>query len=184
MLDLDRLLIDAENLNTVSHGTSLPPQWDKGRVPCETQQPCGLAARFRCVGQVGQGFSIGACREHLNSCETYPLPRAPFAEEKNSRPEKGKNPCPACPTYFFLKNSECLCGFPSDFDGTRALSRACPACPALSPADLEARIERAAIMEYDGGLTRAAAEMAAGLVRGSFPAFPLAGPFELVVFLG
>lgn len=167
MLNLDQLLVDAGSRNLVPRD-KLSPQWDKPLVPAPTQHPCGLAGSFEGSGQTGQGFLSGGVDAHSNLHEIHPAPRAPFGKENKSRPEKQKHPLSH---LSLIHESEYPCGVPPDFCGTSALSQPCPACPVLPPGELEARIERAAIMEYDGGLSRASAEAAAGMVHGSFPAF-------------
>ncbi|HUX30526.1 MAG TPA: hypothetical protein VMV78_07845 [Thiobacillus sp.] len=186
MLDLDQLLCDAKNTDTLSHGTSFHPT---GQAALSRTNPASMrvSGQFLSLGQTGHGFSGGASDAHFPPVETH-HPRAPLGERKESRPEKQGHPL----SHLSLINeSEYPCGLQQDFTGTSGLSRPCPACPADK---LEAMVERAAIMEYDGGLTRAAAEVAAGMacVMGSvdpipkryFPAMSREGSLEYAVALG
>lgn len=159
MLDLDQLLRDPKNAATLSHGTSNPPS---GTSPLSrtNQASMRVSGHFLASGQTGHDFSVGASDAHLFPVETH-HPRAPFGKRKESRPEKQGHPL----SHLSLINeSEYPCGLQPDFTGTSGLSQPCPACPAERLAELEAMVERAAIMEYDGGLTRAAAEVASGMV--------------------
>lgn len=154
MLDLDQLLCDAKNTDTLSHGTSNSPSWTS-HLSRTNPASMRVSGQFLPLGQTGHGFSGVASDAHLFPVETH-HPRAPFGKRKESRPEKQGYPL----SHLSLINeSEYPCGLQPDFTGTSGLSRPCPACPADK---LEAMAERAAIMEYDGGLTRAAAEAAAG----------------------
>lgn len=189
MLDLDQLLCDSKSLDTLSHGTSNSPSGTRG---LSRNNPASMlvGGQFLPSGQAGHGFLVGASDAHLFPVETH-HPRAPFGERKESRPEKQGHPL----SHLSLINeSEYPCGLQQDFTGTSGLSQPCPACPAKNLAELEAMVERAAIMEYDGGLTRAAAEAASGMacVMGSIdpipkrysPASTHAGNAHLAVALG
>lgn len=161
MLDLDQLLCDSKSLDTLSHGTSKLPSGTRG-LSRNNPASMRVIGQFLSLGQAGHGFLVGASDAHLFPDKTHP-PRAPFGKEKESRPEKQGHPL----SHLSLINeSEYPCGLQPDFTGTSGLSRPCPACPAESLAELEAMVERAAIMEYDGGLTRAAAEAASGFACG------------------
>lgn len=161
MLDLDQLLCDSKNTDTLSHGTSNLPS---GTRDLSRNNPASMrvSGQFLASGQTGHGFLVGASDTHLFPGETH-HPRAPFGKRKESRPEKQGNPLSL---LSFINESEYPCGFPPDFTGTSGVSQPCPACPAKNLAELEAMVERAAIMEYDGGLTRAAAESASGMACG------------------
>lgn len=155
MLDLDQLLCDAKNTDTLSHGTSFHPT---GQPPLSRTNPASMrvSGQFLPLGQAGHGFLGVASDAHLFPVETH-HPRAPFGKRKESRPEKQGYPL----SHLSLINeSEYPRGLQPDFTGTSGLSRPCPTCPADK---MEAMVERAAIMEYDGGLTRAAAESASGM---------------------
>ncbi|MHB1245879.1 MAG: hypothetical protein ACYCZH_05515, partial [Sulfuriferula sp.] len=89
------------------------------------------------------------------------------------------------------RESEYPCGIPGGFLGKHPCFQLFPVFPGDK---LEAMLERAAIMEYDGGLTRAVAEAASGIacVIGSIdptperysPAHSTEGLFKLAVALG
>ncbi|MHB1246704.1 MAG: hypothetical protein ACYCZH_09685, partial [Sulfuriferula sp.] len=89
------------------------------------------------------------------------------------------------------RESEYPCGIPGGFLGKHPCF---PLFPVFPGDRLEAMLERAAIMEYDGGLTRAAAESASGIAcvicsinptpQRYSPTRDPEGLFQLVVFLG
>jgi hypothetical protein len=169
MLDLDQLLCDSKSLDALSHGTSNSPSGTRG-LSRNNPASMRVSGQFLSLGQAGHGFLVGASDAHLFPDETR-HPRAPFGKRKESRPEKQGHPL----SHLSLINeSEYPCGLQPDFTGTSGLSQPCPACPAESLAELEAMVERAAIMEYDGGLTRGAAEAASGMacVMGSIDPIP------------
>ena len=186
-LDLNALLTAAAYLNrdtAVSHGTSKSPNGTSPLVPSQTQYPCGLRADFLPWDKRDTIFDGGARDEMQIAHETPRFPRAPLSQLETPQPEKGTN---TLSHLSHKKESEYPCGFPGDFDGTSPRVPSCPACP-ITADDLEAREERAAIMEHDGGMTRAEAEAAAGLgsgeIRGSFQGFPNAGNPHRVSRLG
>ena len=161
-LDLNALLTAADDLNrdtAVSHGTRKTPNGTSPRVPSQIQYPCGLQADFLAWDKRDTVFDGGARDEMQITHEIPQFPRAPFSQFETPQPEKGTN---TLSHLSHKKESEYPCGFAADFDGTRGLVPSCPTCP-ITADDLEAREERAAIMEYDGGIPRAEAEAAAGL---------------------
>jgi hypothetical protein len=173
-LDLNALLTAADDLNRdtpVSHGTRKTPNGTSPLVPSQTQYPCGLQADFLPWDKRDTVFDGGARDEMQITHETPQFPRAPFSQFETPQPGNGAN---TLSHLSHKKESEYPCGFPADFAGTNHRVPSCPACP-ITADDLEAREERAAIMEYDGGMTRVEAESAAGLGLGPPCTFPHAG---------
>lgn len=176
MLDLDAILTPL-----LSYGTAQTPERDKGSVPCKTQHPRGFDGDFASMGQRDRGFDGREGAKHDFNAITTLTPAAPDECIESRQPEKAGQ---TLSHLSFKSESEYLCGFPADFNGTAPLVPSCPACP-VAPDDLEARIERAAIMEYDGGLSRADAETAAGLVFKGTPAtYSPAGNAHLDIPIG
>lgn len=178
MLDLDAILNPL-----LSHGTAQTPKRDRGAVPCETQHPRGFDGDFVAMGQRDRHFDGGEGEKHNCDGINTLTPAAPDECIESRQPEKAGH---TLSHLSFKSESEYLCGFPADFNGTAPPVPGCPVCP-VTPDDLEARIERAAIMEYDGGLSRADAETAAGLdcwLKGTPTTFPLAGTKRRGIGLG
>jgi hypothetical protein len=187
-LDLNALLTAADGIGAVSYKTSKTrqnSQQDKPRVLSQTQYPCGLARCFEGTRQARHAFCMGGRVYMQMTWKKSPIPRAPFSQLETPPPEKGGNTlsCLSC-----QEESEYPCGFAADFGKTSPVSCACLVCLVDQADDLEAREERAAIMEHDGGMTRAEAEAAAGLgscaVSGSFLASCHAGNPHLDSRLG
>lgn len=161
MLDLDAILNPS-----LSSWTAHPPQLDRGSVQCETMHPCGFAGDFVSTGQVDRNFDVGAGAKHDFEVITTLTPATPDECIEARQPEKAGQ---TLSNLSFKSEGEYLCGFPAYFRWTAPLVQGCPACP-VALADLESRIERAAIMEFDGGMIRAEAEASAGLVSRVLPA--------------
>lgn len=178
-LDLNALLTAADTIGAVSYKTSKTAensQQDKPRVLSQTQYPCGLAGCFEGTRQARHAFCMGGRVYMQMTWQKVHIPRAPLSQLETQQPGKPTNTlsCLSC-----KEESEYPCGFAADFGKTSPVSCACLVCLVDQADDLEAREERAAIMEHDGGMTRAEAEAAAGLgscqMRRYFLGFPTAG---------
>ena len=174
-LDLNALLTAADGIGAVSYKTSKTrqnSQQDKPRVLSQTKYPCGLAGCFEGTRQARQAFCMGGRVYMQMTWNESHIPRSPLIQFETPQPEKGGNTlsCLSC-----KEESEYPCGFAAYFGKTSTVSCACLACLVDQADDLEAREERAAIMEYDGGMTRTEAESAAGLGLGPPCSLPNAG---------
>ena len=161
MLDLDAILTAADTI-AGKHGKPSKPLRETPMFPAETLYPCGIPGDFthRETRETGFGGGGGcACDLHLNfSTDDTPTPAPPDSGLNRAEPGKRVN---AVSFVSQERESEYPCGFAGDFLGKHPCFPLFPVFPADK---LEAMVERAAIMEYDGGLTRAAAEAAAGMV--------------------
>ncbi|WP_018078534.1 hypothetical protein [Thiobacillus denitrificans] len=161
MLDLDAILTAADTI-AGKHGKPSKPLRETPMFPAETLYPCGIPGDFthRETRETGFGGGGGcACDLHLNfSTDDTPTPAPPASGINRAEPGKRVN---AVSFVSQERESEYPCGFAGDFLGKHPCFPLFPVFPADK---LEAMVERAAIMEYDGGLTRAAAEAAAGMV--------------------
>ena len=191
MLDLDAILTAADTI-AGKHGKPSKPLRETPLFPAETLYPCGIPPDFTHRETRETGFEGGggcACDLPLNfSTDDTPTPAPPDSGLNRAEPGKRVN---AVSFVSQERESEYPCGFAGDFLGKHPCFPLFPVFPADK---LEAMVERAAIMEYDGGLTRAAAEAAAGMVylTGSVDPTPKrfslsstqAGLFGLAVALG
>lgn len=160
MLDLDAILTAADTI-AGKHGKHSKPQRETPLFPAETLYPCGIPTDFtpRETRETGFGGGGGcACDLHLNfSTDDTLTPAPPDSGLNRAEPGKGVN---AVSFVSQDRESEYPCGFAGGFLGKHPCFPLFP----LFPGDkLDAMVERAAIMEYDGGLTRAAAESASGM---------------------
>lgn len=160
MLDLDAILTAADTI-VRKHVKHSKPLRETPLFPAETLYTCWIPSDFtpRETRETGFGGGGGcACDLPLNfSTDDTPTPAPPDSELKRAETRKGVN------TVSFVsqeRESKYLCGFEGVFFGKRPCF---PLFPVFPGDKLEAMVERAAIMEYDGGLTRAAAESAAGM---------------------
>lgn len=191
MLDLDAILTAADTI-AGKHGKPSKPLRETPMFPAETLYPYGIPPDFtrRETRETGFGGGGGcACDLPLNfSTDDTSTPAPPDSGLNRAEPGKRVN---AVSFVSQERESEYSCGFAGDFIGKHPCFPLFP----VFPADiLEAMVERAAIMEYDGGLTRAAAESASGMacVMGSIdptpkrysPASTPAGDSDLVVSVG
>jgi len=160
MLDLDAILTAADTI-AGKHGKPSKPLRETPLFPAETLYPCGIPADFthRETRETGFGGGVGcACDLHLNfSTDDTPTPAPPDSGLNRAEPGKWVN---AVSFVSQERESKYPCGFAGDFLGKHPCFPLFPVFPADK---LEAMVERAAIMEYDGGLTRAAAESASGM---------------------
>jgi hypothetical protein len=159
MLDLDAILTPI-----LSHGTAQTNKRDRGPVPCYIKHSCGFSGGFVATGQRDRHFDGGAVANHDFDVINTLTPAAPDECIESRKVEKLGH---TLSHLSLTRESEYLCGFQAVFCGTAPLVPSCPACP-ITTSDLESRIERAAIMEYDGGLSRSDAESDAGL-KGNQP---------------
>lgn len=160
MLDLDAILTAADTI-AGKHGKPSKPLRETPLFPAETLYPCGIPTDFppRETRETGFGGGGGcACDLHLNfSTDDTLTPAPPDSGLNRAEPGKRAN---AVSFVSQERESEYPCGFAGDFFGKHPCFPLFPVFPADK---LEAMVERAAIMEYDGGLTRAAAESASGI---------------------
>lgn len=191
MLDLDAILTAADTI-AGKHGKPSKPLRETPLFPAVTLYPCGIPADFthRETRETGFGGGGGcACDLPLNfSTDDTPTPAPPDSGLNRAEPGKSVN---AVSFVSQERESEYPCGFAGGFLGKHPCFPLFPVFPADK---LEAMVERAAIMEYDGGLTRAAAESASGMAcaMGSIdptpkrysPASTPAGNAMLAVALG
>lgn len=187
MLDLDAIL-DAADTIVGKHGKPSKPLRETPLFPAETLYPCGIQGDFtpRETRETGFGGGVACvCDLHLNfSTDDTPTPTPPDSGLNRAEPGKRVN---AVSFVSQERESEYPCGIPGDFIGKHPCF---PLFPVFPCDKLEARIERAAIMEFDGGMSRADADVAAGLVfpspvlKGTPGAYFFGGPFEYVAVLG
>lgn len=163
MLDLDAILTAADTIagKHGKHGKPSKPLRETPLFPAETLYPCGIPADFTLRETRETGFGGGggcACDLPLNfSTDDTPTPAPPDSGLNRAEPGKSTN---AVSLVSQERESEYPCGFAGGFLGKHPCFPLFPVFPADK---LEAMVERAAIMEYDGGLTRAAAEAASGM---------------------
>lgn len=181
MLDLDAILTAADAI-AGKHGKPSQPLRETPMFPAETLYPCGIRADFPHRETRETGFAGGggcACDLPLNfSTDDTPTPAPP--DSGLNRAEAGKR-TNAVSFVSQERENEYPCGIRGGFHGKRPCF---PLFPAFPPDEMEARAERAAIMEFDGGLNRADAELAAVQMMGPPATFSREGSFELVVPLG
>lgn len=168
MLDLDAIFVAADLIDG-KQGNTQDPYGKQPCFPVKTAQPCGLQGGFlawetrETVFEGGAGL---APEHHLNFAHDdsrSPLPpnlcscRAEHATSHNTVSHVSH-----------VRDSQYPCGFSGDFCGKHSRFPLFPVFPVV-PDQAEAQQERAAIMEFDGGMSRAEAEAAAGLVSRVLP---------------
>lgn len=191
MLDLDAIMTAADAI-TGKHGKPSKPLRETPLFPAETLYPCGIPSDFthretRETGFGGGGGCAGDLPLNFSTDDT-PTPAPPDSGLNRAEPGKRVN---AVSFVSQERESEYPCGFAGGFLGKHPCF---PLFPVFPGDKLEAMVERAAIMEYDGGLTRAAADAASGMacVMGSIdptpkrysPSSTQAGNAKPVVALG
>jgi hypothetical protein len=150
-------LIEQETGNAVS----LPGK--PGCFPTQTQCQQGLAGDFEAVGnretekQGGVGCGSGA---HTNShTDNTQTPAPPESSFNRAAPQ---TPSLTVSLVSLVREPQYQQGLAGDFCGKQPCFQAYPVFP-VSHLDDYAIQERAAILEYDAGMTRAEAEAAVGL---------------------
>ena len=187
MLDLANIFAAADLIDGKPSDTCFPT----GKPPCfpvQTQQQSGMPEIFEARETQETNFRGGwgeALELHADFAKDEPLSPAP-PEMSLARAEPDE---PSSTVSLVSRESEIQYqpGLGGNFCGKQPCFPLFPVFPAITD-DLEAREERAAIMEHDGGMTRAEAEAAAGLgsceIRGSFQGFPNEGNSRRVFRLG
>ena len=158
MLDLDALLAAADDIGRENRDTPFP-DGKHPMFPTQTQYPCGIPGD---IGVLETGETVfrggwGMAHEKHHDTPSFPAPLSSCL----SRPELAQSLNPVS-LVSRERESESQCGLAADFYGKQACFQPFPLYP-VNHLDREAMEERAAIMEYDGGLTRSEAEAASGL---------------------
>lgn len=158
MLDLDALLAAADDIGQETPDTPFP-DGKHPLFPTQTQYPCGIPGDFgvRETGETVFRGGWGMAQEKHHDTPSFPAPLSSCL----SRPELAQSLIPVS-LVSLERESKSQCGLAADFYGKQACFQPFPLYP-VNHLDREAMEERAAIMEYDGGLTRAEAEAASGL---------------------
>ncbi len=163
MLLDNRVILDAADL--IEQETRYSPSSHKkhGCFLQGIQQPCGLAGDFstqeteETIFHRGVGCGSGA---HTNlHTDNTPTPAPPESSFNRAAPQ---TPSSAVSCVSCESNTQCQQGLAGCFHKKQACF---PLFPVLLVSHLDdyAIQERAAILEYDGGMTRAEAEAAVGL---------------------
>jgi hypothetical protein len=162
MLDLDEIFAAAGLIDGKQETACFP----HGKQPCfpvQTQQQSGLPGIFEAWETRETGFRGGSGETldlHTDFAKDEPLsPVPPDTSLKRGKPEK---PNITVSLVSRERETQYQPGLAGDFCGKQPCFPLFPVFPAIAD-DLEAREERAAIMEHDGDMTRAEAEAAAGL---------------------
>lgn len=158
MLDLDALLAAADDIGRETMDAPFP-DGKHPMFPTQTQYPRGIPGDLgeRETGETVFRGGWGVAQQKPTDTPSFPAP----LKSGLPRPEPAQCTNPVS-LVSHERESQCQCGPAGNFCGKQACFHPFPSFP-VNHLDREALEERAAIMEYDGGMTRTDAEAASGL---------------------
>lgn len=160
LLDIDEIFAAADLIGG-KQGNSRTPHGKQVCFPCINDKKQSVNCYFGTLETRETGFvgGVGASSpDHVENRQYNPIsPPPPEVGSSREKPEAG-----TLPVSFVSRerDTQCLCGVQASQDGKHSCFPVFPLFPDGTdvPMELEYLVERAAIREYDGGLSREEAE--------------------------